>query len=104
MDRLVEICQRLMQQLSRTPLPGNVREQLSDAISSLLANTITVRDEGTPHSIEHVAKAASYLDGLARQLIKSGLGTSADRSGIARALIDSSRRLHNEIGGRYTKG
>ncbi|MFI5615594.1 P-loop ATPase, Sll1717 family [Amycolatopsis sp. NPDC051903] len=101
LDLLVSTCQRLLRTLARTPLPAGAHSQLTDQLSELVAQTVALRDRpGAEDSVAHVSKAATYLDGLARQLAESGLGSPRD-DGIVRALRGAANTLHRAIGGDY---
>ncbi|MFJ7219808.1 P-loop ATPase, Sll1717 family [Amycolatopsis sp. NPDC098790] len=105
LDRLVEVCQRLLRQVSRMPLPAGVHEQVTGEISAVLSNTATARDRlfagyAEINAFGHVVQAAQYLDELAERLMKAGIGARDD--GIVQTLVASSRQLHDEMGGGYS--
>ncbi|MEV6624373.1 hypothetical protein AB0M83_17635 [Amycolatopsis sp. NPDC051106] len=100
LELLVNACQRLLRRLTRMPLPGGAQEQLSDQLSDLVAQTVTLRGSSTEDGVAHVSKAATYLDGLARQLAASGLGSPRE-DGIVRDLRTAANTLHKAVGGDY---
>lgn len=97
LDFLVETCQRLLRTLARASLPAGADRQLADQLSELIAQTIALRDHpNAMNSVAHVSNAATYLDELDAQLLRSGLDGP-----LHHALQLAARELHAAIGGDF---
>jgi hypothetical protein len=92
LDELTRSCERILRRLNRAKLPIDAREQVSAEISQLLSSTLRAHDSGAVDAVRHVASAADYLAGLARQLRDAGIDGTGSIS-VIRTLSDEAQEL-----------
>jgi hypothetical protein len=106
LDSLSGACERILRQLAKSDLPEDARAQVSDEMGRVLGAAAELRaslnDNSAANAIEHVVKAAGYLDSLADQLARNGVADSERGRRLIRVIEAEAGGLIREAGGGYT--
>jgi hypothetical protein len=107
LDSLVRSCEIILRQLGRSGLPEDARVQVSEELGRVMNGAAGQRQalyEGiADNPIEHVIKAAGYLDSLAAQLVRNGVADSERGQGLTRTIQEEARALIHQAGGGYSE-
>lgn len=107
LDALLRSCEIILRQLGRSGLPEDTRAQVSEELARVMNGASEQRealhDGNENNPIEHVIKAAGYLDSLAAQLAKNGAADSERGQGLVRSIQEEARELIHQAGGGYSQ-
>jgi hypothetical protein len=96
-----------MRQLGRSEMPVDTRDQVSEQLAHILGNTADQRAAlglSAPGAVvEHVIRAADYLNNLAAQLTQSGIADIGQGKRLVRTIQEEASSLIREAGGGYAK-
>jgi hypothetical protein len=107
LDSLLRSCEIILRQLGRSGLPEDARAQVSEELGRVVNGAVEQRRAlytgSADHPIEHVIRAAGYLDSLAAQLVKNGVADSERGQRLVRTIQEEARELIHQAGGGYSE-